>query len=434
MGHCSNSSHEEWRRCLRDYVMAKPFSNSEVMIFTVTYALITAMGLLGNGLVIYVVVSKRTMRSTRNVFITNLALSNFLLAAIWIPFLWIPTYEVDFSHSVFFCKLAQAFPGINIYCSTLTISVIAIDRYIVVACSRFGADRLKVCQAIFISLGIWAIALVLSIPYLLFFDISELVVPEDMSMLAGFPATSLFKMCAFMPNSCMNSEFNDAEMKECKNKYEMVVNILLATFLYAVPLLVLFTFNFLLTKFLKTAERQSTALRNRQKTTPDGVVIEKNKKQRGRRNRTTALLLAMAITYAILWLPFTILSLYIHLAPGQKDERQIKLADEGCKLTSMLSICVNPVLYGYLNTNFNREFKAIFRKAFPFLKLSPPKNSREALKSQMSGFSLLTKDSDSDRIRLNHAPKMDLRHAPKVGLRQMQSNDIMKNEEDEVSK
>ena len=31
-----------------------------------------------------------------------------------------------------------------------------------------------------------------------------------------------------------------------------------------------------------------------------------------------------------------------------------------CHVTGMLSACANPVIYGYLNENFNREFKEIF--------------------------------------------------------------------------
>ena len=31
-----------------------------------------------------------------------------------------------------------------------------------------------------------------------------------------------------------------------------------------------------------------------------------------------------------------------------------------CHMTGMLSACANPVIYGYLNENFNREFKEIF--------------------------------------------------------------------------
>lgn len=36
-----------------------------------------------------------------------------------------------------------------------------------------------------------------------------------------------------------------------------------------------------------------------------------------------------------------------------------------CHVTGMLSACANPVIYGYLNENFNREFKEIFEMARP---------------------------------------------------------------------
>lgn len=83
-----------------------------------------------------------------------------------------------------------------------------------------------------------------------------------------------------------------------------------------------------------------------------------------RRSRTTALLIAMSVSYGILWLPFIIYTLYSHLSWGKtmSDPRGMKLIDEVCKMISMLSICVNPFLYGYLNTNFNREFNIIFSR------------------------------------------------------------------------
>lgn len=31
-----------------------------------------------------------------------------------------------------------------------------------------------------------------------------------------------------------------------------------------------------------------------------------------------------------------------------------------CHVTGMLSACANPIIYGYLNENFSREFKNIF--------------------------------------------------------------------------
>ncbi len=32
-----------------------------------------------------------------------------------------------------------------------------------------------------------------------------------------------------------------------------------------------------------------------------------------------------------------------------------------CHMTGMVSACANPVIYGYLNENFNREFRELFR-------------------------------------------------------------------------
>jgi hypothetical protein len=82
--------------------------------------------------VIWAVIRKKEMRTNRNVLIVNLALSNLMLALINIPFLWLPSVDFDFDYPRFFCKFANALPGANIYCSTLTISMMAIDRFITI--------------------------------------------------------------------------------------------------------------------------------------------------------------------------------------------------------------------------------------------------------------------------------------------------------------
>lgn len=41
-------------------------------------------------------------------------------------------------------------------------------------------------------------------------------------------------------------------------------------------------------------------------------------------------------------------------------EEQFCILYAVCHVTGMLSACANPVIYGYLNENFNREFKEIF--------------------------------------------------------------------------
>lgn len=109
-------------------VHLKRYNNIEEMLYTTLYILISLFAIIGNGVVILAVIRRKEMRTNRNVLIVNLALSNLMLAITTIPFLWLPSIDFEFPYSKFFCKFANALPGSNIYCSTLTISVMAIDR------------------------------------------------------------------------------------------------------------------------------------------------------------------------------------------------------------------------------------------------------------------------------------------------------------------
>lgn len=56
------------------------------LAFALFCALISALALLGNGLVLYVVARRRAMRTVTNVFICSLALSDLLIAFFCVPF------------------------------------------------------------------------------------------------------------------------------------------------------------------------------------------------------------------------------------------------------------------------------------------------------------------------------------------------------------
>lgn len=87
---------------------------------------------------------------------------------------------------------------------------------------------------------------------------------------------------------------------------------------------------------------------------------KKSTKDRRRRSRTTILLYAMALSYAVLFLPFTVLSALMDLNFVDMQSEFVHKVDAVFKILSIFSICVNPFLYGFLNTNFKREFKEIF--------------------------------------------------------------------------
>lgn len=59
---------------------------TSLVILTVAYALLIVFGVAGNGLVCMAVARKPSMRTARNVYIINLAISDLLLCLITMPF------------------------------------------------------------------------------------------------------------------------------------------------------------------------------------------------------------------------------------------------------------------------------------------------------------------------------------------------------------
>ncbi|EYC20065.1 hypothetical protein Y032_0023g849 [Ancylostoma ceylanicum] len=359
------------------------FNEWEEIVYTTIYVIISILAVIGNGLVIMAVLWKRAMRTNRNVLILNLALSNLVLALTNIPFLWLPSIDFEFPYSRFFCKIANVLPGSNIYCSTLTISVMAIDRYYSVKQLKVASNRSQCMKAICISLAIWVVSFFLSLPLLLYYDTTMLYVVKDVNVLDERGGVKLrsygWRQCRLAPSRPTTLEMSTQEI-------QLLMSVLQVVSLYIVPLFVLSIFNVKLTRFLKTNANQMARNRSesRRRRVEAQEAAKKNAEIHGgnprshsipslrssiaerasdrRTSRTTALLIAMAGSYAALWLPFTLISLLLDLDILYVESHVaiIERIDQTCKMVSMLSICVNPFLYGFLNTNFRHEFSEIY--------------------------------------------------------------------------
>ncbi|KAE9413498.1 hypothetical protein Angca_006916, partial [Angiostrongylus cantonensis] len=384
-------------RCLQMFfeqlqTFLRRFNEWEQIVYTSIYVIISILALIGNGLVILVVLWKREMRTNRNVLIVNLALSNLVLALINIPFLWLPSIDFEFPYSRFFCKFANVLPGSNIYCSTLTISVMAIDRYYSVKQLKVASKRRQCMKAVCISLIIWIISFFLSLPLLLYYDTTMLYVVKDVNVYDErgvlMPRSYGWRQCRLAPPQSTTVVMSTQEIQaSCDfSLFYFCMSVLQVFSLYIVPLLVLSIFNMKLTRFLKTnANRMardrldSRRWRTEQQSRKNCELIQ-NKIQshsnssirssvteracERRTSRTTSLLIAMAGSYAALWFPFTLISLLLDLDILYVESHVaiIERIDQTCKMVSMLSICVNPFLYGFLNTNFRREFYEIYNR------------------------------------------------------------------------
>ncbi|KAF5290234.1 hypothetical protein FQA39_LY14788 [Lamprigera yunnana] len=82
---------------------------------------------------------------------------------------------------------------------------------------------------------------------------------------------------------------------------------------------------------------------------------------RGRRlQRTNLLLVSIAVIFCISWLPLNLYNLIADVWSSMDFTSQpMKVCYAVCHMMGMSSACSNPVLYGWLNENFWKEFKDI---------------------------------------------------------------------------
>ena len=94
--------------------------------------------------------------------------------------------------------------------------------------------------------------------------------------------------------------------------------------------------------------------------------------------KTNRLLSAVALTFAISWLPLNIFNLVVDSAnPFGDDLDTMLIIYAVCHLCGMSSACVNPLLYGWLNVKLRQEIVLLIRCCSPAnqqLDNAPPSN------------------------------------------------------------
>ncbi|XP_078692439.1 prokineticin receptor 2-like [Branchiostoma floridae x Branchiostoma belcheri] len=138
-----------------------------VVVIGILYSLIMLVCGIGNLLFLFVLLYYKQTRSTTNLLIGNLTLSDFLVAMICLPFNM--DYHVIHSEQWLFgpamCAVVNFLTFVSLYVSTHALLAIAIDRYFVVQDAQ--RRRLHVGWT---SLVIWVVAVGFAVPCVLYSD------------------------------------------------------------------------------------------------------------------------------------------------------------------------------------------------------------------------------------------------------------------------
>lgn len=132
-----------------------------LLFFSILYGFIFFFGLMSNSLIIYSFYRSKKLRTFRNIFIVNLAVSDILLCSICAPLTLLRYIDLNWKLGRVLCRLVMGLQTANVLVSALSITAIAVDRWNFIVNSGKGFKN--ICLYLCICF-IWIISFSISIP------------------------------------------------------------------------------------------------------------------------------------------------------------------------------------------------------------------------------------------------------------------------------
>ncbi|KAG8434902.1 hypothetical protein GDO86_013024 [Hymenochirus boettgeri] len=284
------------------------------------YSLVTIMGLLGNILLIYVISRQREKGNVTHILIANLAFSDVLVCAFCLPITAVYTVMDYWVFGLGLCKVTNFLQCASVTVSVLILVLIALERHqLILHPTGWTPSAPQAYAAVLI---VWAMASLLALPLASSMVLID-TLHKNISKVIGFLADK---------SACVESWSSNEQL--------VAYTISLQLLQYIVPLC------FILGCYL----RISVHLQRR------GAMFGRSEKHM---KRVNLMFVIMVGAFAVCWLPFHIFNIIIDWHHQLIPVCYHNLIFSMCHLLAMISTCVNPVIYGLLNSNVKREVKVL---------------------------------------------------------------------------
>ncbi|XP_034723791.1 7 transmembrane receptor domain-containing protein [Etheostoma cragini] len=289
-------------------------------LFLPLYCLIVVVAGVGNSFLLACILSDKKLHNATNFFIGNLAAGDLLMCLSCVPLT--ASYAFDSRGWAFgrpLCHLVPLLQCATVFASALSLTAIAVDRYIVVAHPVRRRISAWGCGAV--TLGVWLLSLALAAPPSLYTRYLDLR-PSGINVV----------VCEeFWPHS--------GNLRVLYSCFILITS-------YMIPLLSVSVSYCAITFSLKHYS----------------VPGEPSNSQRlwnQRRKKTFYLLVASVLAFALCWLPLQVLNLLLDLDPDFHiiGKRHINVLQVCCHLVAMSSACYNPFIYASLHSKVRMHLK-----------------------------------------------------------------------------
>uniref|UniRef100_A0A3Q3K236 Neuropeptide FF receptor 2 n=1 Tax=Monopterus albus TaxID=43700 RepID=A0A3Q3K236_MONAL len=309
---------------------------SVAAVFTISYLLIFVLCMLGNGVVCFIVLRSKNMRTVTNLFILNLAISDLLVGIFCVPTTLVDNIITGWPFGSMVCKLSGMVQGISVSASVFTLVAIAVERF---HCIVYPfKQRLTIATSKLIIVIIWFLAVFIMCPSGVMLQVTKeqtvrIVLGQDNN-------THPFYWC--------RENWPSQEMRKIYTTV-LFANIYLAP----LTLIVLMYARIGFTLFKSPVPPMRVS----------GIVTEGRHTISSKKKRVIMMLLVVALLFILSWLPlWTLMMLSDYATLTEHQHRVINIYMYPlAHWLAFFNSSVNPIIYGFFNENFRRGFQAAFK-------------------------------------------------------------------------
>ncbi|XP_030075556.1 prolactin-releasing peptide receptor-like [Microcaecilia unicolor] len=295
------------------------------MLFIPLYSLLFLVACMGNIFLVVCIIADKKLHNATNFFIGNLSIGDLLMCLTCVPLTVSYAFEIrGWLFGRFMCHFVSLMQATTVYVSVLSLTAIAVDRYIVVAYPIRKRITLRYCSLIV--LAIWMVSLALAAPpsiYIGYLDLN--IIGHDIIICEEF--------------------------WKGKEKHRLVYSCMMLLMSYMIPL------------FAVTLSYCTITIHLHKRNVP-GAPDQNLTKWNKRKRKVFVLLVISILAFAICWMPLQILNLICDLDSDFTiiNKRYINVIQLLCHFTAMSSACYNPFIYASLHQKFRLHLKVYFRQ------------------------------------------------------------------------
>uniref|UniRef100_A0A8C9QUE2 Neuropeptide Y receptor type 6-like n=1 Tax=Scleropages formosus TaxID=113540 RepID=A0A8C9QUE2_SCLFO len=291
------------------------------------YIVVTLVGLFGNLCLIHIIRQRKEVHNVTNLLIANLSLSDVLICIMCIPFTVVYTLMDYWVFGETMCKVSNFVQCLSVSVSSFSLVLIAVERYQLIVNPR--GWKPSISQAYLGIVFIWLGSAILSAPFLVFFQLTD------------EPFRNISQTFYRGKYACIDnwpSEFN-----------RLGFTTVLLGVQYFAPLCFIFV---CYVKVFVCLRRRSGLVEH----------LRESESRLSESRRISAMLVSIVLTFAVCWLPLNIFNLIFDWHHEALLNCHHNLVFTLCHLVAMISTSINPIFYGLLNKNFQKDLNNIIRQ------------------------------------------------------------------------